>query len=812
MREDNTYIAHRLPDNSQTQSVTTHNRNTAAIASARCPISGLVPVISLGGDFHDAGKYGETFQEYIKQGEDAAVRRGEVNHATAGGVLINKLVPGSLLSEMLQIAIYSHHGLYDAINLTSGEAMIEKRLSAEYQLKEGIPMEEVEARFYQFEDRQAMAEACTRARVSLNSIVDEIKAFKKQDPDNLYGSRNFYLGMHERLLMSLLIDADRSDTAQFMNGEPETTEQPAEPPVQLWQTCLDHLEAYVSGFELKSQIDHYRQEISAACREAACTAQRLYRLTLPTGSGKTLSVLRFALCHARKFKRQRLVYVAPFNSILEQNAGEIREALGQSEIVLEHHCNVIPDTEEAQKKYDRLTENWLSPVVATTAVQFLNTLFSSKTGSVRRLHSLCDSVVIFDEIQALPVKTISLFNLAVNYLTTFCNTTVVLCSATQPIFDKLPQNRLLPPKELVEDYQRYDKAFRRVRLYDRTDLNPGGLSVEGLGNFVLKHFPAEQQILVIVNTKGCAKKLYEYLKQQDIPAGVLFHLSTNMCALHRHEILEAVEMRLEDETNPQPVICISTQLIEAGINLSFNCVIRSLAGLDNIIQAAGRCNRHGRLQREGNVYIVKMAKEAENVSYLTDIRRAQEAMTWVLDRFRNEPEMVGMDLLSDQAKEQYYLKYLQQQENEVDFRVTVHGEPSTLVELLSDNPLAKSRYASLHPGRKSLPMLKQAFRTAGDLFEVISEAGKVNVVVEYNSHITDLIAELQNPYGLFSRQKEILRELQLATVGISEQMKNRLGRAVVPICDGLINVLNPSYYSQETGVSEEPVGMTFMGM
>lgn len=811
MNDPDPYIAHKLPDNSETQSVSSHNLGTAMIACERCPLLELIPIIELGGDFHDAGKYSEIFQEYIKQGEDSPLRRGDVNHATAGGLLINKLAPGSLLSEMLQIAIYSHHGLYDCINLSSGEALIEKRQSAEYQTREGISLDLVEERFYQYADRKEIAELFIRARSSLEKLSAGIMDFKKKDLKNQYGNRNFYLGMYERLLMSLLIDADRSNTANFMNvgQEVEKPDQWKEDIKKLWQSCITHLETHLSALKIRSKIDDYRKEISTACRDAAYIRQNLYRLTLPTGSGKTLSVLRFALHHAMEFKKQRILYVAPFNSILEQNAKVIRDALGQPEIVLEHHCNVIPETEEAQKKYDRLTENWLSPVVATTAVQFLNTLFSAKTGSVRRMHSLCNSIVIFDEIQALPVKTISLFNLAVNFLTTFCNTTVILCSATQPVFDKLPCNRLLPPKELIEDYIRYDKAFRRVTMFDRTGLNPGGLSIEELGSFVLEHFPSEQQMLVIVNTKSCARKLYDYLKKQNLPDQTLYHLSTNMCALHRRDVLDKVGERLEDEKNPKPVICISTQLIEAGVDLSFRCVIRSLAGLDNIIQAAGRCNRHGS-QDNGNVYIVKMSPEAEKVSYLKDIKRAQEAMTYILERYGNDPGNFDYDLLSARAKEQYYFKYLQQQEAEVDFNVTVHGEPTTLVELFSQNKLVQARYRTCHPGQKSMPTLKQSFKTAGDLFEVISEAGKVNVVVEYNQEITNLIAELQSPYTLYARQKEILRELQMASVGISEQMKNKLGRAVEPVCGGLINVLSISYYSIETGVSEEPVGMKLL--
>jgi len=790
------YIAHCREDSKEKQSVLSHNKETALLAKKSCTKELMAPISYLAGSLHDVGKYGDRFQEYISQGEESAFRRGEVNHATAGGVIMEELAPRTSLSEVVQIAIYSHHGMQDAVDLESGKSLIEKRCSREYHEREKIEMDLVRKRFYEYEDKDGLDADCHAARGSFQKLVQEIRDFLLQEPKGIYGSRNFYMGMHERLLLSLLIDADRSNTARFMNDRPQNPPDP-EKTETIWRECIDVFEAYRSKIPVRNKIDDFRREISDVCLDAASQEQRLYRLTLPTGSGKTLSSLRFALHHAERLKKQRIVYVAPFTSILEQNAGEIRKAVGHPEIVLEHHCNVVSETEEDRKRYEQLAEDWSSMIIATTAVQFLNTLFSSKTGCVRRMHRLCNSVVVFDEIQSLPVRTISLFNLAINYLTEFCNTTVVLCSATQPVFDRLPKNRLIPPKEMVEDFARYDRLFRRVTLIDQTGMVPGGMQVEDLGDFVLKKIPEEKQILVIVNTKACARRVYRYLKKCIGTGCGLFHLSTNMCVMNRCEVLKQMRACLEKKDNPETLICVSTQLIEAGVDLSFRCVVRSLAGLDNIIQAAGRCNRHGE-QENGNVYIVKMSDKAEDVSRLPDIKIAQNAMAEVL--------RCHGDLLSAKAKEQYYYRYLHDQAEKVDFPVCVSHESTTLVDLLSDNKMAQQQYKRC-TGKPLKCMMRQAFKTAGDQFEVISEEGKVNVVVEYDSHIISMLDELEDPYLLYERKKEILRGVQLASVGISEQLKNKLGRAITPICGGAVQVLSGNYYSRETGVSEEPVGM-----
>jgi len=793
------YIAHCRENSDEIQSVSVHGKGAAQLAEKSCTKGNMLSISYLAGLLHDCGKYSSRFQEYICRGEESTFRRGEVNHATAGGVIAEELAPRTGLSELIQIAIYSHHGMRDAIDLETGKSLIERRYSKEYQDQEKIEMDLVRKRFYQYMDKDILDGDCQAARESFRKLVQEIRDFSLQDPKGVYGSRDFYMGMNVRLLMSLLIDADRSDTAKFMNGRSENPLD-SEKTEEIWQQCIDYFETYQSKIPIKNGIDIFRKEISDLCFHAAFRKQRLYRLTLPTGSGKTLSSLRFALHHAHSFKKQRIIYVAPFTSILEQNSEEIRRATGHPELVLEHHCNVVPETEEDRNRYEQLAENWSGMIVTTTAVQFLNALFSSKTGCVRRMHSLCNSVVIFDEIQSLPVRTISLFNLAINYLTQFCNTTVVICSATQPVFDKLPKNRLISPKEMVEDFIRYDKPFHRVTLIDRTGMVPGGMQVEDLGDFVLREIPREKQILVIVNTKGCARNLYRYLKERIGTDCDLFHLSTNMCVMNRREVLEKIEVCLKKENKQRTLICVSTQLIEAGVDLSFRCVIRSLAGLDNIIQAAGRCNRHGE-QENGNVYIVKMSDQAENVSRLTDVKIAQNAMIEVL--------RCHDDLLSVKAKEQYYYRYLHDQAENVDFPVWIFHDSTTLVDLLSDNKMAQQQYKRC-TGRPLKCMMKQAFKTAGDQFEVISEEGKINVVVEYDSGIISMLDELQTPYLLYERQREILRGLQMASVGISERLKDKLGRAITPICGGAVQVLSMNYYSRETGVSEEPVGMELL--
>lgn len=804
------YIAHKIKQTGKIQTVDEHCEESAQLMSEKCPVEELLPIAWLTGYLHDRGKYSDAFQKYILDAVEGItkVHRGDVNHSSAGGRIIEKMLPKTLASKMIQAAIYSHHGLRDCLSPINGHLLFEWSIDDKPDIKQAVE------RFFDSPAQKELQNRCKEAADSALKMRQGIVEFDKNTGGHsLYGRREFFLGMYERLLLSLLIEGDRTNTASFMMGKKPEQVPSTEDIKILWQECINHLEIYLNGLKIKNKVDEARRAISEQCLQAARYQCPLYRLTVPTGGGKTFGSLRFALHHALKWGKRHIIYVAPFNSILEQNADDIRSALGRKDIVLEHHSNVILEDEREAERYTLLTENWESPVVCTTAVQFLQTLFSSGTGNIRRMYSVCNSVILFDEIQALPVKMAELFNQAINFLTVFGNSTVVLCSATQPLLDQLEENRLCLPKNMISAQlsEQNKEIFRRTTLIDCTDRTVLGFGINELCEFAGEIFEETGQVLIIVNTKDCARKTYRELKDRYGEACKVVHLSTNMCAKNRRDILEKVKTALKEE---KKVICVSTQLIEAGVNISFRSVIRSLAGLDSIIQAAGRCNRHGK-EQNGNVYIVKMSPESENVSRLTDIKEAQRAAEEVLYQYRTSPESVACSLISPQAMELYYQRYFYQRKNEMKFNVNIEGaataeDGANLVNLLSVNQLGRMEYQRNHGQPPGNRLMNQAFKTAGDLFEVIPEDGKIDIIVEYDQEARTLIDRLSDPYLPVAEQKKTLRELQRYTVGISENLQKKIGNALYPACDKKILVLSRDYYSEETGVSDTPCCMKEM--
>lgn len=819
------YIAHKIKDTGQIQTVDEHCRDSARIMWEKCPVQELESIAWLTGFLHDRGKYSDKFQNYILNAVEGTVKvhKGDVNHSSAGGRIIEALLPKTLVSKMIQAAIYSHHGLRDCLSPDNGHLLFERSVEDGADIKQAVErffeicgrreLDQQESK-RQESGRRELDRRCRLAADSANIVKQKIIEFEKSmGGQSDYGHREFFLGMYERLLLSLLIEGDRTDTASFMQGK-EIRQNPSEEEIDiLWKECIDNLEKHIRNLKVENKVDEARMMISEQCLKAAAQSCALYRLTVPTGGGKTFSSLRFALHHAVEFKKRHIIYVAPYNSILEQNAEDIRQALGRNDIVLEYHSNVIQEDEKAEERYALLTENWESPVICTTAVQFLNTLFSSGIRNIRRMYSICNSVILFDEIQALPIKVTELFNQAVNFLTVFGKSTVVLCSATQPLLDRIETNRLCPPSDLVSDQllEESKQIFKRTTIIDCTDRSVRGFDIDGLCDFAGDIFTEERQILIVVNTKDCAKKTYEELKEQYGKKCTVVHLSTNLCAENRHDILKTVRTALD---TGRDIICVSTQLIEAGVNLSFKAVIRSLAGLDSIIQAAGRCNRHGEADH-GNVYIVKMSSESENISRLTDIKEAQSAAEEVLYQYRKNPESMGNSLVSSRTMNLYYEHYFYRRKGEMKYNVNIGGaatgeDGATLVNLLSVNQLGKIEYQRKHDRPLQNRIMNQAFKTAGDLFKVISEDGKIDIVVEYYQEARTVIDTLSDPYLSITEQKRLLRKLQRYTVGISESMKRKIGNAIYPACDGKLLVLNRDYYSTETGVSDTPCNMVDM--
>lgn len=796
--QDDPYLAHVVPENGTTQSVSEHLLGTKELAEENCPLECLKNIVAVEALLHDAGKLSREFFEYMEDirinGEDA--RKRTVDHTTAGGRLLENLIGTNMTSEFIGMAVYSHHGLQDGIDMESGAALLEKRR------EKAIELETIQQRYFETVDRNLLKKYIVAAHGDLQKILRQIDYFVRSTGERNCGSRDFYLGMYERLGLSVLIDSDWTDTACFCQGEPHPERISEERTQEIWQESINHFENYrknLTNSGEKSSLNVYRNEISELCFHAAKEERALYRLTVPTGAGKTLSSLRFALCHAQKYHKRHIIYVAPYNSILEQNAEEIRQAVGNADFVLEHHCNIFYEDENREMVYKKLTESWDAPIIVTTAVQMLNTLFSSQKSSIRRMYNLCNSVIIFDEVQAFPVRGTELFNLAVNFLTAFCNTTVVLCSATQPSLASLKENNLSDCVEMAGPSGKYTDAFKRVEIEDKTDLVRGGMEPEDIAEFALKAFREYGSVLIIVNTRKCAKQVYEELKRSCGEECELYHLSTSMCPKNRKEELNAIK---QARTNKKPVICVSTQLIEAGVNLSFGCVIRSLAGLDSIVQAAGRCNRHKELEM-GKVYIVKMAQDAERLDRLYDIRRAQKAAEKFLYYFKMDPEQFGGSMDSEDSVTAYYGEYFHDTGAEPT-KYPSRSCETTLDELLGRNRPARSQFERKHGSRERMPRICQAFATAGNEYQVIEEDTKVTVVVPYDEAAEEAIDTLEDRFSSLSDQKKAVRVLQQYSVGISESLLKKLGRAVHKIDHAAVNVLSMDYYDRKEGVLEEP--------
>jgi CRISPR-associated endonuclease/helicase Cas3 len=688
---ENPFIAHiRITDHAS-QTVVEHNDGVAKLAydiGASYDIGGLCALASR---HHDDGKNTQEYLAYIKAastGKDVA--RGSVIHSTHGALLVNNLVSAKdlhakLVAEMVRTAIMSHHGLRDCISTDGKISFLESstRIAGSYTAVERI----VNEHYGKSAIENEFATACAEAK----AIQTKIKGFRSLG--NSYGSQHFYLAMYERLLTSILVDADRTDTACFEDATEPSNIPSSEERKMMWKTYLNHCESKIMKLQAKkepSTLDSYRAEISKACAEFDGGTSGVFRLVVPCGAGKTLSALRFALQTAEHYSKKHVFYIAPFNSILEQNAGEIAEYIGDVDAVLKHHSNIVFDSDngEDEKKYKLLTENWVqSPVIATSAVQFLETMFAGKTSNVRRMQALGDSVIIIDEIQALPIKVLKLFNTAMNFLAHFCGTAIVLCSATQPLLDKLNDYQILTPKSIISDEEKYNTAFKRVRIVDH--INGNGFSVQEAANFILEQARGVKSILAIVNTKPVARKIFECIHSiaDNSKEYRPFHLSTNMCPAHRSTVLSEMHDCLKDKDNPQKIICISTMLIEAGVNISFEHVVRSLTGLDSIVQAAGRCNRN----RETECGIVSVIYiRDENVDRLDYLQSAQEVTREIFYNIRINPGQYPGGALSKAAMDEFYAKYYRPLQKEMSFPLKDDPE-HTIIDLLTTNPSGSKR-------------------------------------------------------------------------------------------------------------------------
>lgn len=784
------------------QTVSSHCRGAAAAAAQALLPAGLSECGYLAALLHDAGKYTQRFQEYLLHEIGA---RGSVNHSFAGVRLLLEAFHtedrgeyADVVSELLAFAAGAHHGLFDVVD-EQGKSGFVRRMTAP-----DIAYEEARGHFFACcAPPGELARRFEAARAELAPVLDRIREMPGEDAsDDCYEEEvAFYVGMLARLLLSAVIDGDRRDTAAFEAGIVFPPRRGERELCALWDGCLAKVEAHLASFGCDSDIKQARAALSQQCRDAAERPGGVYRLTVPTGGGKTLSSLRYALAHARAHGKQRLLFVSPLLSILDQNAGAIRDALGSDELILEHHSDFVQPEEAAKETLDKrelLLETWDSPVIITTLVQFLQTLFSGRTGSIRRMCALCGSVIVIDEVQTVPSKMLSLFTLAVNFLAEVCGATVILCSATQPCIERTAHSLCRTPPELVP----YDAALWQV--FRRTDLHDlGERSPEQIAAFALERMQTAHSLLIVCNKRAEAETLYQLLKGT---GHSLFFLSAALCPAHRKKVLDALQAELErsPQSGAPGTICLSTQVIEAGVDISFAEVIRLAAGMDSVIQAAGRCNRSGEAGPGSLSPVWLVQWKGETLGMLQDIQWGKDATQTLLSEAAHQPEPYPGWPFSDEAIRSYYRAlYRRMPDSHQDFVLRKQGHPGTLLSLLARNEhaLCDAPY-----------YLRQSFRLAGRLFTVFDQ-DTVDVLAPYEDG-AELIGALQDSRAM-RPSAELFSLLQRAkpyTVALHRSQFEALARGggLMPLCGGGWGLIG--HYDPVTGFTPEQTELEFLGV
>lgn len=583
-----------------------HLRSVGDLAHRLAPPN-LRELARLAGLWHDLGKRRAGFQRYIRQagGADAHIE-GRIadrdkTHSAAGALwaeryLAERLGPsGRLLSRLLQYAIAGHHA-----GLADWDGDLAARLA-------GADAQD--------ETTQALGrpspDDILQPELGMMDVRPLLALLNERDGGTAQPGR---AAMQLRMLFSALVDADFLDTEAYFQPELERRRASTIDIAALLDACDRHLERVFTG-AAEGNVNRVRAAVLHQCRAKAELPPGVFRLTVPTGGGKTLSSLAFALKHAARHGKRRVVYAIPYTSIIEQTADVFRgvfSGLGD-DVVVEHHSNAEAEESRENHRSRLACENWDAPLVVTTNVQLFESLFARRTSRCRKLHSLVDSVIVLDEAQLLPLEFLQPVVDVLRYLVKDFGATVLLCTATQPVLDANPgfdpqrglQRGIGPVTEIVDDVPALYAALERVQVH-----LPPSLAAPRAWPELADEIAAHDAVLTIVNRRADAAELYRLVKARSAEPSSCWHLSALMCAQHRSDTIGCIKAALHARREALatgreaiPVRVISTQLVEAGVDLDFPVVYRALAGLDSVAQAAGRCNREGRLAEPGQVHV-----------------------------------------------------------------------------------------------------------------------------------------------------------------------------------------------------------------
>ena len=571
------YIAHSENGNGEEQTIKQHSEGVADIMKSFALTDEYADIYAYCGLLHDVGKYSEGFQRYIRAGGE------KEPHAKWGAYMAKN-------DRLINIAfsVFGHH-----MGLPNRDTMFETFIQCENEKGKWLEIQR------SLRNDGMCIPPCDNA------------PFNRIDGNT---AKELFV----RMLYSSLVDADSLDTERHFQEE----QYNARPRLILdVDALLDALNYKLSSFSHNSPLNGLRTEVRLYAQSLAEEPQGCFSMTLPTGMGKTLCSLNWALHHAKVHSNiKRIVIVLPFLSIIDQTAKELKSIFKDHDVILEHHSNVIYEGKESEEEYyckdpkQLATENWDYPIVVTTTVQFFESLFSNQRSKCRKLHNLQDSIVIFDEIQTLPVHLAECTMKMLNDMLHLCRCSILFCTATQPNFQTRSDfkgiDHIVP---LVENPMAIFAATKRVEYYPIADYE-----VQSIDSIAQKVCEEKESVLIVCNTKKKAKALFDSIKEKGNMQ--VLHLSTNMCQKHRMVVVDKVKGKLK---NGEKLILCSTQLIEAGVDMDFPIVFRELAPLESIIQSAGRCNREGKLEK-GKVFLFQLEEKGQpSAEYKTFAQFAQ---------------------------------------------------------------------------------------------------------------------------------------------------------------------------------------------
>lgn len=690
------------------------------------------PWAFLAGVWHDLGKYRPGFQQYIRgvNGHDAHIEGklpsgSKKTHSAAGALHALRTFEEQFgpnfadLGRVLAYVIAGHHaGLGDWV------AGLDRRL-----LGTGAPdteLEHNEALFAcraQDDDLLALPDEFT-----LQSALAAIPGPRSDQP--------LTMSLWIRMLFSALVDADFLDTERFLNQGKAQARAGFQPLAAYADQLTAHLDKFAAQTAQAGRSDEAvmqaRRSVLAQCRGKAQLAPGVFTLTVPTGGGKTLSSLAFALQHAHAHGKRRVIYAIPYTSIIEQTADVFGRIFGTEQVV-EHHSQADTDDRDENQRSRLSCENWDAPLVVTTNVQLFESLFAARTSRCRKLHNIAGSVIVLDEAQLLPPEFLQPILDALNVLVTYFGVTLLLCTATQPTlgdsqrFDPKQSMRGLPPATpIIDDEAALFTALARVTIEWPDDLHTT-LSTELLVSRLAEH----DCVLAIVNTRRDAA---EIMRALDAATGdATLHLSAAMCGQHRADVITEIRARLQarrDGSDTRPLRVVSTQLVEAGVDIDFPVVFRALAGLDSVAQAAGRCNREGSLPDGEKGQVVVFVRDIPKA--LHQVRTAAQATRTVLQ--------AGGNALSPEAFNLYFPQY---------YAGFASRDKHGIVA---------------HLCKKKNPRFEFDFRTAADKFRLVDDEDQATVIVPYISAGNHSIEPLINKLRSGDTDRWLLRQLQRYTV------------------------------------------------